>query len=163
MLRAAVGPFLLLVAIGLAPACGRDQPPCTPESEGFADAAPLTRTIVLEVDRTQGTCRPRVEVYRAPEDLKRLYDELELGDPPAVDFTKEVVVVREGTGERGIRWLVLRADVVTVGTQGCNGDPPSRCLVEIFRIENRAAIRGNEQACAAITCTAVSSDPGGGD
>lgn len=160
MLRFAAVGFL---TFSLVVACGQAQALCTPQSEGFGDASTLTRTSILDVDRTTGACRPRIEVYRTPEDFKRLYDELELGDPPAIDFTREVVIAREGTGERGLRWAVLRNDVVTVGSQGCTGDVASRCLVEIFRVENRVPARGDEHACAPVSCNGVSSDPSGGD
>lgn len=153
----------LFLALALMPSCGSAQVVCTPQNAGFGDATTLTKTTVLDVDRTSGTCRPRVELYKTQEDLQRLYVELELGDPPPVDFARDMVVVRESTGERGLRWVVVRNDVVTAGTQGCTGEVASRCLVEIFSVSIRTPARGEEHACAAISCNAVSSDPAGGD
>lgn len=151
------------VVVVLSPGCGySDARACTPESEGYADATGLVWTSLLEADRTEGTCRPRVEIYSTGADFRRATDELKLDPPPFVDFAREKVVVREAQSERGVTWMARRGDKVTIGTQACSGTEPSVCHVHFYKVTTNDGASADEHACAPLQCGAVQSDPGGG-
>lgn len=135
--------------------CGYpDKELCAPQSSGFGDAQTIPQRIVLEGDRV-GACNPRIEVIRSDEQLRAAFATLQSSDPPAIDWTKESVVLREATLERGVRWLVNRGDDVTVGLQGCLIADTTGCHVVMFQVPIVAA-RVESHECKAIDCPVVS-------
>jgi len=148
--------------VAVVSACTHGDKPCTPESEGYGDAAALGWTSLLEADRTEGACRPRVEILSNGADLRRATDELQLDEAPFVDFAREKVVVREAPVDRGVTWMAARGDKVTIGTQGCSGTEPTGCHVHFYKVTTNGGASVDEHACPALSCGAVQSDPSGG-
>lgn len=152
------------VALGVvvlsSPGCGYSSArTCTPESEGYADATGLGWTSLLETERTEGACRPRVELYANGADLRRAVEELKLEMPTFIDFAREKVIVREAPSERGLIWMARRGDKVTIGTQACSGNEPTGCHVHFYKVQTDAGSTADEHACAAIACGGFP-DPG---
>lgn len=159
LVHAAPGVFVL-VAVAASSACGPDSGTvCTPKSEGFLDTEVVERTVILETERPAGACTSRVKVVRAEDALRKLYADLQLGEAPMVDFTRNVVVLREGTRERAIRFVVARDDAVMLAVQGCTAEVPNGCLLEIFSLPISSPVRGEERSCETLNCGAVPSDP----
>ncbi len=159
--RAAFGALLALLAVA---ACAADQPNavCTASGEGFGDAKALTRRSLYEKERASGACMERLQAITSQKDLDKAFAELGEGDVPAVDFARESVVRREATRERGIKWVVARGDVVTVGVQACGGSAALECLIEIFAV-SEAKPRAELHTCEAVKCSSITSEPIGSD
>lgn len=151
-LRASVcGPVVLWI---WASACAPEPPkPCDAETAGYADAKPVTRRLLLDVERTTTTtpCRVRVEAILNEADLRRTFEDLGAGDPPPVTWGAESVVLREAPNGKGLRWTVARGDVVTLGVQGCLYTEQPGCRVEIHAVAARAS-RAELHVCADIEC-----------
>lgn len=153
----------VVVSISLA-ACGLpDQPVCSPASAGYGDATTPVRRVLLEIDRTAGPCRGHVDIIRNKADLDKAVMELGAVDELDADFAREIVVLHENTREKGVRFVVSRADVITVGVQACAGGPSEVCRAHFYAVTATAA-RGDEHLCSANACSAaVGNDPIGSD
>ncbi|MBS2016805.1 MAG: hypothetical protein JST00_28225 [Deltaproteobacteria bacterium] len=154
-----------MLAVGVvivATACGEGERPCTPSSEGYGDATSLVWTSLLEMERAEGPCRPRVELYATGADLRRAADEVQIQDLPFVDFTRERVVLREAPAERGLTWVARRGDKVTIGTQACAGNTPAGCGIHLYKVTTTEGATIDEHVCAPLQCAGVQSDPAGG-
>ncbi|HVH43265.1 MAG TPA: hypothetical protein VM925_13010, partial [Labilithrix sp.] len=106
-------PASLLVA-----SCGGPTA-CTPENHDLGAAPQLTPRKLPGGPVTTTACNsPRLEVIGSEADLRRLYDGIGGGAEggvgagtdayPAVDFSRERVIVREGVSGEGISWVVAR-------------------------------------------------------
>jgi hypothetical protein len=151
-----------LAVLVLSSACGQSTQACSPESEGYGDATGLIWTSLLETDRTEGSCKPRIELYSTGADLRRATDELKLEAPPFVDFGREKVILREAPSERGLIWMALRADKVTIGTQACSGNEPTGCHVHFYKVTTNGGTSVDEHTCPPLQCGGVQPDPNGG-
>lgn len=153
--------FLVVGAVTASSACTKAPGACSPESEGYGDATGLLWSTLVEVDRADGACRPRVEMYSTGADLRRATDELEIRDVPFVDFARERVVVREAPNGRTLAWMAARGEKVTVGTQACIGTVAEGCHVHFYRVTTAGGTSADEHVCPEIGCGGVQSDPGG--
>lgn len=153
---------LLIAAMTAAPGgCG--QTPCTPEEHGLAGATRLTlRQLPGRAATPDVPCtRPRIEVVSSDEELRRLYDELASPDGgapasgaveyPAVDFTRERVIVREGPSTQGISWAVAQGETGFIGLLSCGGVQNTGCVVNVVAVP-ALITRAESRTCDPVGC-----------
>ncbi|MBX3260954.1 MAG: hypothetical protein KIS78_14665 [Labilithrix sp.] len=164
--------FALTLSVGCAVvaslvggACGPS--PCTPEEFDLGGAARLTpRTLQGRPASAEACERPRVVVIRSEDELRRLYDELAgatpdagaTSDVPAVDFARESVIVREGSAQEGISWIVARGDTGVLGLLSCMGLVTPSCVVDVVAVP--ALLTSAEtRKCDAVACGGLQAPP----
>jgi hypothetical protein len=160
----AVGVSLLVTFI----ACAKAETLCTPENSGVGGQP---RVVFAELPGTtdKATCDPHLEIVRTEADLRRVYlaagvplaGEADAGPPseeqlalPAVDFTQQVVLVREATDDQSVAWVVAQGDALTVGTQGCIGFGSGTCRTQFFTLDIAGSrpTTATAHACENIGC-----------
>ena len=145
-------------------ACAPEQPVCTPDSTGHGGQRALARR-ALPGSLDKANCNPHVEAITSADDLRRAYEAagIAITDPdggasapgamalPAVDFTKESVIIREATDAQAVSWMVVSGSTVTVGTQGCLGADTGACVFQAIAVD-ALATKVEGFACADVSC-----------
>lgn len=170
MSRLVVGAAVLL-ALAAVPAsgflaCAPEQSVCTADNSGHGGAG--SRALVrrdLPGLADKGNCNPHVEAITSAADLQRAYEAagISIADPdggasapgamalPAVDFTKESVIIREAVDTQAVAWMVVSGTTATVGTQGCNGIGTSACVFQVFAVD-ALVTKADGYACEDVNC-----------
>jgi hypothetical protein len=113
----------------------------------------------------KANCNPHVEAITSADDLRRAYEAagIPLTDPdggasapgamalPAVDFTKESVIIREALDTQSVSWMVVSGSTVTLGTQGCLGAGSGACVFQAIAID-ALATKAEGYACKDVSC-----------
>ena len=176
---AAVLGVVALVALVAVPgsgflACAPDQKVCTADSSGHGgERALVQRALPGLMDKP--TCNPHVVAITNADDLRRAYDQA--GIPitdrdggmaapnamalPAVDFTKESVIIREATDAQGISWMSVSGTTATVGTQGCIATGGETCVFQVIAVD-AVLTTANTYSCEDINCGGAHVPPGAG-
>lgn len=129
-------------------ACAPEQTVCTADNSGHGGERPLVRRDLPGI-ADKPTCNPHVQAIGSVDDLRRAYEAegLPIADPdggasapgaialPAVDFTKESVIVREATDAQPVAWMAVTGSNATIGTQGCVGAGTGACIVQFFAVD----------------------------
>ena len=163
MIQRAVAATLVAFAIfamsGGSGGCG--PTPCTPDENGLGEATLLTRRDLPGRPSVAGHCtRPRVEVIASDSELRRFYDELAAapdgGAPtaieyPSVDFTRERVIVREGSGTEGVSWAVAQGETGVLGLLSCGGLQAASCVVNVIAVP-ALITRAETRTCDPVGC-----------
>lgn len=149
---------LVFCLLGLALAGCQEVSACDPETFGLPNTRAATRELT-GLPASAGACaRPRLEVIQSSEELRRFHEGLAAAndagtasEPPAVDFSRERVLVREGRGEVGINWIVTQGDVATVGLRGCKTVSPETCIVTVTAV-SALVTKAEAKECEAVAC-----------
>ena len=114
-----VSAALAIVGIALA-SCGTEPGECSASASGFG-GAPVVKLDLLPtpIVAAGNACRSRLDVLRTQTELEAAYAELGLAGAPAVDFARQVVVVRVSIDAAGVNWSVLDKSGIVVGLRGC--------------------------------------------
>jgi hypothetical protein len=171
MARLLVGAVALL-AVAAVPvsgflACAPDQSVCTPDNTGHGGQRALVRRDLPGL-ADKANCNPHVEAITSADDLRRVYEAagIPIADPdggasapgamalPAVDFTKESVIIREATDTQSLSWMVVSGGTVTVGTQGCVGVGTGACVFQVLAVD-ALVTRADGYACEDVKCGGV--------
>jgi hypothetical protein len=145
-------------------ACAPEQSVCTPDNTGHGGQRTLTRRDLPGV-ADKPTCNPHVEAIATADDLRRAYEAegLPVADPdggasapgaialPAVDFTRESVILREATDAQPIVWMVVTGSTATVGTQGCVGAGTGACVVQLIAVD-ALLTKADGYSCEDLRC-----------
>ena len=148
-------------------ACAPEQSACTPESSGHGGERTLVRRDLQGV-ADKPMCNPHVEAIVTADDLRRAYEASgqPISDPdggasapgaiglPAVDFTKESVILREATDAQGVAWMVVTGTTATVGTQGCVGAGSGACVVQVVAVD-ALLTKADGYSCENIRCGGI--------
>lgn len=149
--------FAVLTGLALCEA-GCEPSACTPDDQGFGDAQRLAIRPLDKRSSSVACASPRVEVLASEEELRRLFDLLGPNTdggagPPAVDFARERVIVRESPSGESMSWAVAEGETATVGVLACVRPPqtPPSCLVEIIAVPS-IVTRVDAKRCTAVAC-----------
>lgn len=145
-------------------ACAPDQSVCTADNSGHGGQRAVVRRDLPGL-ADKGNCNPHVEAITSADDLRRAYEAagLPVEDPdggasapgamalPAVDFTKESVIIREASDTQSVSWMVVSGSTVTVGTQGCVGAGGGACVFQAFAVD-ALVTKADGYACEDVKC-----------
>lgn len=148
-------------------ACGPS--PCTPEEFDLGGAPRVTpRDLAGRAPVFDACTDARVEVVRTEADLRRLYEQLASRDAdggtpaavdlPAVDFSRESVIVREGPANEGISWVVAQGETAVLGLLSCMGPITPSCVVNVIAVPV-AVSSAEARKCDAVACGGLQAPP----
>ncbi len=155
----------LLAAVCISAAAACEPEACTPEQHGLGGATLVTPRELPGRAATPGDCKPpRTEVISTEAELRRLYEELGLvtssddgtshagsGEYPSVDFSREHVIVREGSGSYGISWVAAKGETGFLGLLSCLGPTPASCVVDVIAVP-ASITRVETRTCDPVRC-----------
>jgi hypothetical protein len=153
-------------------ACAPDQKVCTADNSGHGGERALVRRDLPGLD-AKSTCNPHIVAVTNADDLRRAYEDagIPIADPdagtppagatalPAVDFTKESVIIREATDAQGIAWMTVSGTTATVGTQGCKAQGTGACKLQVIAVD-AVLTEADGYSCEDINCGGTSINPG---
>src|SRR5262249_23591463 len=93
-------------------------------------------------------------VISSDEELHKFYDALGDASPagyPAVDFSHERVIVREGPSDGAIAWAVAQGDTCVIGLLGCAGYTALACSTDVIAI-SALVTRAESRTCPPVSC-----------
>jgi hypothetical protein len=172
MSRLVVGVVALLVVAAVPAsgflACAPKQSVCTADSTGHGGQRALVRRDLPGL-ADKPNCNPHVEAITSADDLRRAYEAagIPITDPdggasapgamalPAVDFTKESVIIREATDAQGLSWMVVSGSTATLGTQGCLAAGTGVCVFHVIAVD-ALVTKADGYACENINCGGTS-------
>ena len=157
-------------------ACAPDQQVCTADNTGHGGQRALVRRDLPGL-ADKPACNPHVVAVTNADDLRRAYEQAgipisdadagaDAGAPapnaialPAVDFTKESVIIREATDAQGIAWMAVSGTTATVGTQGCKLTGTGACLFQVIAVD-AVLTEADGYSCEDINCGGARINPG---
>jgi hypothetical protein len=145
-------------------ACAPEQSVCTPDNSGHGGERALVRRELPGL-ADKPNCNPHVAAITTADDLRRAYEAagIPVSDPdggasapgamafPAVDFTKESVIIREAVDTQSVSWMVVGGSTVTVGTQGCVGAGSGACVFQVIAVDTLAT-KAEGYSCQDLKC-----------
>lgn len=152
LVTAAVG-ALASAALAFGPACTGTSP-CTPEEHGLEGATRLALRVLPGRDGTGSACvADRVALIASEAELRTLYEGLGVApaDVPAVDFSRERVIVSESSKNEGINWAVVRGETGVVGLLGCTVPSSSTCVTQV-RAVSSLITKVDSRTCDPVHC-----------
>ena len=177
MSRLVVGAGVMVV-LGAVPAwgflaCAPDQTVCTADSSGHGGERALVRRDLPGLADKPG-CNPHLVAITSADDLRRAYEAagIAITDPdggaaapgamalPAVDFTKESVIIREALDDQSVSWMVVSGTTATVGTQGCTAAGTGVCVFQAIAVD-ALVTKADGYSCKNINCGAAAVASGG--
>jgi hypothetical protein len=152
-------------------ACAPEQKVCTADNTGHGGQRALVRRDLAGLT-DKPACNAHVVAITSADDLRRAYEEagIPIADAdagvsapnaialPAVDFTKESVIIREATDAQGISWMVVSGTTATVGTQGCKASGTGACAFQVIAVD-AVLTEANGYSCEDINCGGASVNP----
>jgi hypothetical protein len=142
-------------------ACGLDE--CTPDDFELGDATRLPLRTLPGLTYTGACKHPRLAILSSEEELRAFYEELRVAPShdggtdtaeikfPAVDFTRERVLVSESDSGESMGWAVARNDTAFVGLLRCRGTSEPTCVVRVATVSSLAT-SVESRKCEPVAC-----------
>jgi len=157
-------------------ACAPEQKACTADNSGHGGQRALARRDLPGLT-DKPSCNPHVAAVTNADALRQAYEQagIPITDAdaaapapapnamalPAVDFTKESVIIREATDAQGIAWMVVSGTTATVGTQGCKATGTGACTFQVIAVD-AILTEADGYSCEDINCGGANINPGVG-
>jgi hypothetical protein len=143
---------LVLVGLSVVPLSCDSLESCEPSTFGLSDAQRVRFRDLPSPDPKSEECtRARLEVLATQAEVNRAYSEYGVQPAPEVDFTRERVILQEGS-PGGVTWAVASGETGIIGLRSCavNAAQPL-CIVRFVAVE--AIIRQAEtRTCQPVPC-----------